>query len=90
VTVTVTIRTHEMLSEMERRELIASLNTRGTQGRQTPLCSPRRNWNSSKDRNRVASFFGPGWLMPNMTRLMQTISASIIWGTCGKMADMED
>lgn len=31
--------------------------------------------------------FGPGWLMP---KVLQTVTAAIIWGACGRMADVEE
>lgn len=31
--------------------------------------------------------FGPGWLMP---KVLHTVTAAIIWGTCGKMADIQE
>lgn len=48
-----------------------------------------RSWsNSRKDRyNGGYTYFGPGWMLP---RVVATITASIIWGTCGAMADMPE
>jgi hypothetical protein len=48
-----------------------------------------RDWtNSIKDRlNGGHRYFGPGWMLP---KVVATVTASIVWGVCGKMADMPE
>lgn len=48
-----------------------------------------RSWsNSTKDRhNGGYHYFGPGWILP---RVLATVTASVVWGHCGAMADMPE
>lgn len=84
---TVTIRTHYQLTEQqrERRPCNDYLNDRhySTRKHASYIQLDRRARRSKT----VFQSFGPAWLMPNV---LETVSASIIWGICGKMADMPE
>lgn len=63
------------------------------QRRQTLASAGKRCWtNSMRDRENVTHhFFGPTWLAPRtVPKMIATITASIVWGMCGKMADVPD
>lgn len=53
----------------------------------------KRAWtNARSDRNGHApALLGPSWLAPKrVPQVFATITASIVWGLCGAMADMPD
>lgn len=54
----------------------------------------KRQWtNTQRDRTRCNGhhFVAPTWLAPKtVPQILATISASIVWGVCGKMADMPE
>lgn len=54
--------------------------SKGNEGRAQRFSSTNPQTTSFKS-------FGPGWLMP---RVLQTVTAAIVWGTCGKMADVQE
>lgn len=61
------------------------------QRRTTLAKEGKRCWtNARADRTRTNghAFICPAWLSPkNVPQMIATISASIVWGVCGKMAD---
>lgn len=87
--VTFTIHTHVQISEQERDSRGGGLNDKAYSTRKHASWNHRRDWsNSTRDRyNGGYNFFGPGWLMP---QVLETVTASIIWGICGRMADMPE
>ena len=89
VTHSVTIRTHYQITEDERQARGPSMNDHASARRKRAAWSHARTWNnSSKDRhNGGYAYFGPGWAMP---RVLATVTASIVWGIYGSMADMPD
>jgi hypothetical protein len=54
----------------------------------------KRVWtNSRADRPKANGnhFFGPTWLSPHsIPQILATVTASIVWGVCGKMADIPE
>ena len=54
----------------------------------------KRVWtNSTSDRLRANGFhfIGPGWLcQSSVPQVLATISASIVWGLCGRMSDQPE
>jgi hypothetical protein len=89
VTVSVTIHTHYQITEDERRERGPSMNDRSYSSRRHADWAHARRWtNSTKDRhNGGYAYFGPGWALP---KVLATVTASIVWGIYGSMADMPD
>ena len=93
VTASATVHTHYQISdqERERRTSEHTLNDRYANLRRRATASylHKRAWtNTSKDRhNGGYAYFGPGWMLP---RVIATITASIVWGSCGSMADMPE
>lgn len=94
MTVTVTIRTRMQLTPTQRRRRDSEWDKwRFTRGMARAKPDHKRTWsNSSKDRhNGGYHFFGPGWLLPSaIPNALSTISASIIWGIYGALADVRD
>lgn len=91
---TVTIRTHYQLTELqrERRPCNDYLNDRAHSTRKhasyIKLGEKVDEWGGRRRRSQtVFEQYGPSWLMP---RVLATVTASIIWGVCGKMADMPE
>lgn len=89
--------THHQLSNIsrERREdgdYLCDRTFTGERSRKSPdyyKAHRQRTWsNSTKDRlNGGYRFCGPGWMLP---KIVATVTASIVWGVCGKMADMPE
>lgn len=106
MTATVSIRAHTQISDAERERRANAggyLNDRYYDTRRrsatfdkdansyVPRASylHKRSWsNSGKDRhNGGYKFCGPGWMLP---KVIATVTASIVWGVCGKMADIPE
>lgn len=92
-TTSVGIHTHAQISEMERerRDSGDYLKDKHFNVRNRAKASYRhkRTWfGGKKDRyNGGYHYFGPGWMLP---AVIATVTASIVWGTCGAMADMPE
>lgn len=89
---TVTIKTHEQISEAARESKHDDyLNDRqySTRKRASYLHKDHRGRTLRTDRphNGGYHYFGPGWMLPSV---LATVTASIVWGMCGKMADMPE
>lgn len=92
-TVSVSIRIHRQISEMERErrdsgDYIRDMRIK-TRNHVKASYQHKRTWfGGHKDRyNGGYAYFGPGWMLP---RVVATVTASIVWGTCGAMADMPE
>jgi hypothetical protein len=88
------VRTHEQITVTERRRLPAGIQERAYY-RNRPSYMQRRTWSNStadKDaRHGKFKFNVPDWLMPkNGVHVFNTLTASIVWGICGRMADMPE
>lgn len=90
---TVTIRVHEQISMSEReRRSPDCMNDRAYSTRKSGDYRTRgrhSGWeNTTKARhNGGYHFFGPSWVLP---KVIATVTASIVWGICGKMADVPE
>lgn len=87
------IVTHEMATVTERRRMPKGLNERANKDR--PSYAQKRTWTNSPDdmarRSGKGGFHVPEWLLPkNGVHVWNTITASIVWGICGGMSDMDD
>jgi hypothetical protein len=84
------VRTHEQVSVSERRRMPRGLDERSNRYR--PAYVAKRSWTNRKDeRYSKFKFRAPEWLMPrNGVHAFHTWSASIVWGICGKMADVPE
>lgn len=88
------VTTHLQVTESERRQMPRGLSERAYYKNRPSYMAPSRTWqNSNADkelRQPKFKFHVPEWLMPkNGVHVWNTLTASIVWGICGKMADME-
>lgn len=93
MTASVTIRIHHQLSEQERMrrgdDYLHDRTSSTQRSRKRACYLHARDWtNTKEDRyNGGYKHFGPGWLLP---RVLETVTASMVWGICGKMADIPE
>jgi hypothetical protein len=88
------IVTHYQVDGIERRGMDRGLTERAHY-RNRPSYMQRRTWsNSTADkeaRHGKFKFNVPQWLLPkNGVHVFNTITASIVWGLCGRMADVPE
>lgn len=89
------IHIHEQVSNVERKKMPRGLNEHAYYKNRPSYKQSPRSWSNSRadmDAGRPKfKFHVPEWLLPaNGVDIWHTITASIVWGICGRMADMEN
>lgn len=88
------VRTHEQLPHTERRKMPHWRGSAARANKDRPAHEQAsRAWTNRADERHKTKFkfHVPDWLLPkNGVHALQTFSASIVWGICGKMADVPD
>lgn len=93
MTASVTIRIHHQLTESQRAmrgdDYLHDRTSSEQRSRKRACYLHKREWKGGlADRyNGGYKHFGPGWLLP---RVLATVTASMVWGICGKMADIPE
>lgn len=90
------VRTHTQVTVSERRRMPQGLNERHRKNPELrPSWTQRRSGANTREnveaRHPKFKFNVPDWLLPkNGVHIFNTITASIVWGICGRMADMPE